>query len=151
MIKDFLFTAIICNSQNFCSLILSNSPDHTRQLLQSVGLWDSHGRHFINGGITRENNIRLHDCSIKSYPYMHEEHRGFQQKDNIRNTTAANTAYGHSTGSQGKMEEYYTPELLNLVRTKLYSDDYKLYQLVSAKEELSNGKEIARQLSGTDC
>eukprot|EP01082_Thalassiosira_pseudonana_P005792 g5369.t1 g5369 contig2:410914-411488(-) len=108
---------------------IHNTHDQTRELLQKVGLWESHGKYFINGGIDREDNKKLH------------------QKDEVLNVTAANTSYGHSKGSKSKIEEYYTQEMLQLVREKLYPDDHKLYQLLAGKKELSTGKELASQLS----
>ena len=126
---------------------IHNIAENTKHLLQEVNLWESHGKYFINGGITKEGTKRLHDCSIKSHRYSPSKHLGFQQRNMDGNSTAANTAYGHSTGSKEKMAKYYTPELLMFVREKLYADDYKLYQLVSAKKTLSNGKELASQLS----
>eukprot|EP00804_Cyclotella_cryptica_P008387 CCRYP_003910-RA/>CCRYP_003910-RA protein AED:0.27 eAED:0.27 QI:476/1/1/1/1/1/3/193/521 len=130
---------------------IHNSPDHTRELLKAVGLWESHGKHFINGGVTRDGKTRLHDCSIKSYPSTHKEHVGFQQKDQVFNFTASNTVYGHATGSKDKMESYYTPDLLKLVREKLYADDDKLYQMVSGMKKLSRGEELAALLSDSGC
>jgi hypothetical protein len=116
-----------------------------------VGLWESHGKHFINGGIDEEGGSRLHMCHLKSHPYNHTQHVGFQQEDEERKTTAANTAYGHSTNSQSMLAKYYFPELLKFVRHKLYEDDYKLYQLVSKQKTMMSGKELAMQLSRTRC
>ena len=121
---------------------IDHVADQTRELLESVGLWESHGKRFINGGVKK-----WHMCSIKSHPLNETLHIGFQQKDEIRNSLASNTAYGHSKGSKNKMDEYYTPELLKKVREELYANDYKVYQLLKEKETLSSGKEIAAQLS----
>jgi hypothetical protein len=127
---------------------INNSPDHTRQLLQSVGLWESHGKRFINGGVHEKGKNM---CRYMSHQFNHTEHVGFQQKDYNRNVTAANTAYGHSKDSQSKLMEYYTPELMKLVQEELYADDYRLYQLVSKQKNLSDGRELAMKLSGTTC
>jgi hypothetical protein len=130
---------------------IHNSPDQTRDLLKAVGLWETHGKHFINGGITTEGKARLHDCSIKSYASTHKEHVGFQQREEVSNFTAGNTAYGHSTGSREKMKRFYTPELLKLVREKLYVYYDKLYQTVSGVKKLSSGKELVAFLTGSSC
>jgi hypothetical protein len=127
---------------------IHNSPDQTRDLLKAVGLWETHGKHFINGGITTEGKARLHDCSIKSYASTHKEHVGFQQREEVSNFTAGNTAYGHSTGSREKMTRFYTPELL---KEKLYADDDKLYQMERGMKKLSRGKELAGLLLGSGC
>lgn len=128
---------------------INNSGEHARQLLQKVGLWESHGKHFINGGVNKDdNNKTLHMCRLKSHQYNDTKHVGFQQRDG--DATAANTAYGHSKDSQSKLEKYYTPELLKHVREKLYADDYKLYSLVNGKS-LTKGKELAMELSDTKC
>jgi hypothetical protein len=94
--------------------------------------------------------VSIHLCQLKSYPHNHTEHLGFQQKDEERNTTAANTAYGHSKNSYSKLDKYYTPKLLKLVREKLYADDYRLYNLLREKK-LTDGKQLAMQLSGDNC
>lgn len=123
---------------------INNAPDHTKELLQSVGLWETHGKYFINGGSGKKGM-----CSLKSHPYNHTKHVGFQQRDEERNASAANTAYGHSKNSQSKLAEYYSPELLELVREKLYADDHKLYKFFTQNKEPANGKELAMKLSSS--
>lgn len=120
---------------------INNASDHTKELLQSAGLWETKGKYFINGGVGESM------CSLKSHPYNHTMQVGFQQRDEERNVSAANTAYGHSKNSRSKLTEYYTPELLQLVREKLYANDYKLYNLLSENKEPANGKELAMKLS----
>lgn len=57
--------------------------------------------------------------------------------------------YAHSKGSKGKMEEFYTPELLEKVQEELYADDYKLWKLVDGNgKKMSKGRELASRLSG---
>ena len=102
---------------------LHNAADQTRELLGRVGLWESHGKHFINGGVKVG---RSPWCNSVSHPFNHTHHIGFQQKDEISNSSAARLVYGHSTDSKGKMEKYYTPELLKKVQEQLYADDYNL-------------------------
>merc|ERR1712127_1001190 len=45
---------------------ISNAAEQTRELLDHVGLWDSHGKHFINGGV---HVGRKGMCNIMSHPH----------------------------------------------------------------------------------
>ncbi|KAL7534159.1 hypothetical protein ACHAXR_005681 [Thalassiosira sp. AJA248-18] len=126
---------------------LHNAADQTRELLGHVGLWNSHGKHFIHGG-SRGIMKQAGMCNLMSHPANHTVHVGFQQKNEVSNASAADTVYGHSKGSNSKMEKYFTPELLKKVREELYADDYKLWELVNANgKKMSKGKELVSQLS----
>eukprot|EP01083_Nonionella_stella_P248263 859751_1 len=131
---------------------LENAADLTRELLGHVGLWESHGKHFISGGKRQDGKIMKNSmCNVMSHPINYTTNVGFQQRDEVSDSSAANTVYGHSKGSKSKMEEYFTPELLKKVQEELYAEDYKLWKLVSANiKELSKGKELASHLS-SDC
>jgi len=128
---------------------IENTAEHSRELLQHVGLWEPHGKLFVNDGV----KVASHKCSMK--PIFSDDlslndkprHLGFQQRDVYRNATAQNTAYGHSRGSKNKMDQYYSPELLKYLREELYATDYKLWKLVHEKKGLSDGKMLAAQLS----
>ena len=116
------------------------AADQTRELLSHVGLWDSHGKHFINGGVKIG---RSEYCNLASHSLNHTAHVGFQQND------GADTVYSHAKKSKEKMEKFYTPELLRKVNEVLYPDDYKLWNLVSANgNTLSRGKDLMPKLSG---
>ena len=119
---------------------LQSIHNQTKELLEAVGLWDSYGSKFINGG-----QKDRHMCRIKSHPHNSAQHVGFQQRT-ATNKTAANTAYGHSKGSSKKIDEYYSPEMLEKVR-KIYSSDWELWKLVNEKTGLANGRELASRLS----
>ena len=126
---------------------LEHVADHTRELLSHVGLWESHGKHFINGGVKAG---RSTFCTLASHPHNHTIHVGFQQKDEASVSSAAKLEYGHTTGSKEKMNSFYTPgsDLLERVQEKLYADDYKLWKLVNANgNTLSRGKDLMKQLS----
>mmetsp|Transcript_10705 Transcript_10705/g.22700 ORF Transcript_10705/g.22700 Transcript_10705/m.22700 type:complete len:407 (-) Transcript_10705:124-1344(-) len=124
---------------------IHNAADQTRELLGHVGLWESHGKHFINGGVQVGRNPW---CNIMSHPHNHTRHVGFQQKDEVSNSSAAKLVYGHSKGSKGKMDTYYTPELLTRVQEELYADDFNLWKLVNANGiKMSKGKDLASRLS----
>lgn len=124
---------------------LRHAAEHTRELLSHVGLWDSHGSRFINGGARLG---RSPWCGVGSHPHNHTRHVGFNQKDEATNSSAARLTYEHSQGSAERMERYYTPELLRRVREELYADDHDLWRLVSGNgAKLSRGKELAPRLS----
>jgi hypothetical protein len=121
---------------------IENIAEQTKELLQQVGLWESHGKHFINKGTS----TGLHKvCAI--LPSKSSRHVGFQQPDKTKNISAADTTYGHSKGASKKKDLYFTPEMTEKVQNEMYADDYKLWKLVSASEKLSTGKELAAQLS----
>jgi hypothetical protein len=67
---------------------------------------------------------------------------GTEQKDALR---ASDTGYGHATNSRTKMDNYYTPEMLEKVK-RLYKYDYQLWELVN-DEQLHTGRELARSMS----
>ena len=124
---------------------LHNAADQTRELLEHVGLWDSHGSKFINGGITRKDRSLY---TVMSHPFNHTHHVGFQQKNELTNKSAAKLVYGHEKGSKNKMDKFFPPNLLKKVREELYADDYKLWKLVKENGvKLSRGKELASRLS----
>ena len=121
---------------------IEHAADQTRELLSHVGLWDSHGKHFINGGVKIG---RSPYCNLASHPlsnYTATTSVGFQQIDKV------DTVYSHAKKSKEKMDEFYTPELLRRVNEVLYPDDYKLWNLVSTNgNALSRGKDLMSKLS----
>lgn len=54
----------------------------------------------------------------------------------------------HSQGAQKKLDEYYTPELLDKVK-KLYWMDFRLWDALqqASREGIVRGKDIARKLN----
>ena len=121
---------------------LANVENQTKELLSHVGMWDSHGKRFINGGRSLG---RSPWCNIGSHPHNHSGHVGFQQKES--SDSHADLAYNHVHGSKDKINQFYTPELMKKVE-ELYADDFKLYNLVSANgNKLSKGKDLVSQLS----
>ena len=124
---------------------LHTVAEQTRELLSLVGMWESHGKHFIHGGVKVGADPW---CNIVSHPYNHTVHVGFQQKDEISNSSAGQTVYQHAKGSASKMNTFYTPELLKKVEEELYPDDYKLWKLVNDNgSKLSRGKDLMSKLS----
>ena len=128
---------------------LDNVSDQTKELLEHVGLWESHGKHFIHGGETAKGIVeKAHICNMIPHPFNETSHRGFQQKKHSDDSAASNTGYSHSKGSKSKFEKFYTPELLTKVQEELYADDYKLWKLVSGNGgRLSRGKDLMAKLS----
>ena len=124
---------------------LHSAAEHTHELLEHVGLWESHGKHYINGGRKIGWNPW---CNIASHPANHTAHLGFNQKDEVKNATTLDAVYGHSKGSKSKIEKYFTPNLLKRVEQELYADDHKLWKLVNANgNKLSRGKDLMAQIS----
>ncbi len=126
---------------------LQYAADHTKELLSHVGLWTSHGKQFINGGV-KAGLSKF--CTVASHPHSYTTHVGFQQKDEDTNSSAAKLEYGHVSGSKEKMNSFYAPgsDLLERVQEELYADDYKLWKLVNAKgNKLSRGKDLMKELS----
>jgi len=108
---------------------LDNAADHARELWGRVGLRDSHGRHFIHGGVQAGRNP---GCNIMSHPVDNACHVGFQQKNEDFKSSVAQLAYEHNQGTKDKMDRYFTLDRLEKVQEELYPDDYKLWKL--AKE-----------------
>lgn len=127
---------------------IQNIADQSRELLQSVGLWESHGRHFVNEGTKSGNWCRIKPSLHNNVTLMDSStHVGFQQLRKTQRKHTKAIVFDHPKGSKSKMDEYYTPELLKKVREELYANDFKLWKLVSGKEKMSNGKELAAQIS----
>jgi hypothetical protein len=115
------------------------AADQSKELLSHVDMWESYGKHFINGGVQHG---RSPYCNLASHPANHTEHVGFQQKDDV------DTNYAHAKKSKEKMDIYYTPELLRKVNEVLYPHDYKLWMLVNGNgNKLSNGDVLMSKLS----
>ena len=71
---------------------------------------------------------------------------GFQQSSRGKND-------GHTTGSQNKMDEYYTPELLALVQ-HLYHQDYEVWNALQHQRNEGrwvSGHVLQEQLSSQHC
>lgn len=118
---------------------LDRVAEHTRAILEHVGLWDSHGRHYrlTSSKVRKPRRILPPDVSKV-------EATGFQQGQ------AARPDF-HNTGSQTKIDKYFTPELLSRVR-KLYWMDYALWDaLHQAGLGPHHGKDIAAILNPNEC
>jgi len=142
---------------------LDHIEHQSRALLQSVGLWESHGKyyHWVDD---KKEMKGSGFCEVQP-PKLRDgqELIGFQQRirrddsdSNTNNATmnygkitteVSDTIYGHSTNSRSKIDSYYnSPDLLEKVKL-LYEGDYKLWNLIKDKDSLSSGVELASKLS----
>jgi len=94
---------------------LSNVANHTRLLLERVGLWESHGTKFTAP------TTKALICDLYPYPNTSIVPEGFNQPK-----SSAGPAV-HATRSKEKMDKYYTPELLERVQ-ELFAWDYSVWQ-----------------------
>ena len=98
--------------------------EHTRTLLEKVGLWDDYGSKFdpADDGITRTARSSL--CATPPPwslrpPDSNYTPIGFNQRGPTKTTS-------HRTDSKSKLDEFYTPELLAKVRSA-YKYDYEIW------------------------
>lgn len=116
-----------------------------RELLQNVGLWESHGKYYH-----QYTNADSQTCaSMPPKLKVGDVLSGFLQlPKNIADRDRDNHKHSHhSTGSRSKLDQYYTPELRSIVEDKLYSMDLKLWKLVEHEKKLVSGSELAVRLS----
>ena len=142
---------------------IDNAENHSRALLERVGLWESHGSHYRNGKSKRTAG-KLDQC-VQLPPLADEfvttplssQHVGFQKKKQNQNVSVASAkskntkmswdTIGHAQGSSTKMNEYYTPELYQKVKAKLYRADFQLWDLLDNKNgDWLSGKDILPRL-----
>ena len=118
-----------------------------RELLQQVKLWDNYGKYYHR--FTNTDGLKRGICALEPPSLsVGDELFGFLQlprSDN--NGSSAYRHSHHSTGSQSKLDEYYTPELKSKVEELLYPMDVKLWRLVEAEEGLISGSELATKIS----
>jgi len=108
--------------------------EHTKMLLERVGLWEKYGAKFDDG-----KNMKSEGSDIWSMPTPVRPSNytvaGFNQK-------GAGTSH-HSTSSSSKIQEYYTPELLKTVR-EAYHWDVKIWEDLKGRsaEDVATGKDL---------
>lgn len=142
---------------------MDHAEEHTRALLETVGLWESHGKHFRNG---RSRITARWDPCMQLFPLQDEfeetplssRHVGFQKTipggGTIRRKTRKGAksqlswdAIGHARKAGEKTNEYYTPELQRKVEENLYADDYQIWNLLEqANGGWVSGKDILPHL-----
>ena len=102
---------------------------HTKLLLQKVGLWDEYGAQFDDG--SGGNKVGRHKCTTRPKTLGDAGYNasrvvsGFNQKD----ITGL-----HATNSKQKMAKYYTPSLMERVR-KAYALDFAIFDDVQRRAE----------------
>jgi len=57
-------------------------------------------------------------------------------------------AHHHATGSQSKLDRFYTPRLRRLVR-EIYRKDYQVWNLIRNESDVVSGSELAMKISGS--
>jgi len=115
---------------------LDRVAEHSRRILDHVGLWESHGRHYRVG--QSKGPIQ------NPPPPLEEPTAGFQQE--------VHASDHHSRGAKSKLDAHYTPELRERVR-KLYWMDYALWDAVqqASDEGKHLGKDVAALLNPEEC
>lgn len=119
---------------------LDKAAFHTKAMLQQVGLWETHGKHYRvsekgqkkgNAAMTWPPTLLNNESSVVV---------GFQQEET--------DTFQHNQHSHNKLEEYYTPALMKKVR-ELYWMDFKLWDALqeATKQGLFHGKDIAKLLN----
>ena len=129
---------------------LDKIEHQARELLQNVGLWNQYGKYYHRFANT--NDAKQGICSIEP-PELKAGDRLFgflQLPTDMDKTNKRSSAYRHShhsTGSQSKIDKYYTSELKSLVEESLYPMDVKLWNLVQGEKNLVSGSELAIKIS----
>ena len=121
---------------------ISEAANHSKALLQMVGLWDSHGMHYISEQGAKGCDVPPPDPES---PQQGIFHAGFQQKDLAKQDT-------HTTNSKSKLDLFYnTPQLLDTVK-RIYKDDYTLWNALTQQpgRDWVRGSTLAKQLN-PDC
>jgi hypothetical protein len=102
---------------------------HTKLLLDRVGMWDTYGRFYDHES---EDGKIADSCEIPP-PALNESLKyGFNQRDLAQ-------VNEHATGSQTKMDMYYTPEIMAKVR-KAYEVDFAIWDDISKRSLLDVAK-----------
>ena len=119
--------------------------EHTKALLEKVGVWDTWGRNFrdARGGGGGGANAAL-ICSTpppppERYPTNDTGVYGFNQRG-----PSMTGQYDHRTESKTKLDKFYsTPELIEKVR-RAYALDFAVWDEISQKSvsEISHGKDL---------
>jgi len=120
---------------------LDNAANHTKALLKQVGLWDIYGRYYRTS--KKENLIGQHSEMILPPASTEPATHGFQQK--LVDTT------GHNKGSSKMLNDFYTPDLMEKVKT-LYAADFSLWNALqlASKNGTVTGSKLASLLN-PDC
>lgn len=128
---------------------LDKMENQARELLQRVDLWEKYGKFYHR--FSNTNGMKRGICALEPPPLTEgEELFGFLQLPRTGNTDGNGSSYRHShhsTGSQSKIDDYYTSELKFQVEEQLYPMDMKLWRLIEDEEGLVSGSELAAKIS----
>jgi len=137
---------------------LNHIESQTRTILQGE-LWERYGKYF-HWNTKKEGKNKEPECA-SSPPQLRvgDSLYGFQQHpldsgENIGKTRQSQVAksksigaHHHATGSQSKVDEYYTPRLRRLVK-ETYRRDYQLWELIRDEKDVVSGSDLALKISG---
>ena len=121
---------------------ISQAANHSKALLQMVGLWDSHGMYYITRRGARGCAVPPPDPDSPQHRIFHT---GFQQNGLAKRD-------GHTTNSNSKLDLFYnTPQLLATVK-RIYKGDYTLWNALTQQpgRDWVRGSTLAKQLN-PDC
>lgn len=128
-----------------CVGSLDRAAAHTKLLLQHTNLWESFGKHYRVSPVNTTNFNPSLPPPFVWPPPLSQKAIGFQQEDEM-------DTFLHGTGSKLKLEQYYTPELMEKVK-KLYWMDFELWEAVeqvSNNGGMASGRDVAKILN-PDC
>ena len=112
----------------------------TKVLLERLGVWETHGAKFDNGEGKHKPSVKTM-CHARPVPReANETLPGFNQLN------VTSIVYKHATGSQSKMSEYYTAELLQKVR-QAYAVDYAIWDALQSFPEnlIASGSDLTKE------
>ena len=119
---------------------LDKIEHQSRQLLKAVGLWEIYGKYY-HWDINEKDRVGIPPPQLISGDKL----IGFQQRPRTAENETGKHSH-HSTHSRSKLSEYYTDDLLHVVK-RIYSRDYELWNLLKGQPEMSSGSELAVKLS----
>lgn len=139
---------------------LDRAQEHSKALLEKVGLWESYGKYYRNGKSKRTK--RMDPCSqlfplddeFETTPQSQKQ-SGFQQRTTKHNHERNRKGepklswdvIGHAKDSGTKMDFYYTPELHTTVKEKLYKADFQVWEFLDNENgDWVSGKDILSHL-----
>ena len=115
---------------------LNHSGKHTRVLLKQAGAWFTFGKTYDNGaGIGSARLSKLcQNQPPQNFRPANFTPAGFNQKG---------SSADHATAAKKRMEQYYTPTLLEKVK-KAYALDYQLWNDVNGRkhDKILSGREL---------
>jgi hypothetical protein len=112
--------------------------EHTRILLDKVGMWDDYGSKFDDGlDLPKSGQLCFVPPPDRSTGNTTTVY-GFNQRGPSSNGESV-----HATGSKSKLDKYYTPELLEKVR-KAYAIDYAIWDDLKRlpSDEVASGQDL---------